>query len=94
MVFLERIVQLTCDTLKVQLGTASKPTIEPEGNGIVRVYPNPVSNVLNVSVLGQISPSASLRITDVNGKPMLTKALINNPQAIDISQLPKVGLYD
>ncbi len=82
----------TCYTLKVQLGTAAKPEIEPVGNGIVKVYPNPVSNILNVSVLGQISPSASLRITDVDGKLMLTKALINNPQAIDISQLPK-GVY-
>ncbi|MEI7470999.1 MAG: T9SS type A sorting domain-containing protein [Chitinophagaceae bacterium] len=81
-----------CYTLKVQLGTAAKPELEPAGNGIVKVYPNPVTNILNVSVLGQISPSASLRITDVNGKLMLTKALINNPQAIDISQLPK-GVY-
>ena len=78
-----------CYTLKVQLGTASKPeNLLPVGD-MVKLYPNPVSNILNVSVLGDVSPTASLQITDVNGKIVMIKAFINNPQAIDISKLAK-----
>ncbi len=81
----------TCYTLKVQLGTASKPEIV-QASGIVKVYPNPVTDVLNVSVLGDINPRASLQITDVNGKIVMVKNIITNPQAIDISRLAK-GVY-
>ena len=81
----------TCYTLKVQLGTATKPE-NVQASGMVKVYPNPVSNILNVSVLGVIGAEASLQITDVNGKTVLTKSIISNPQAIDISSLAK-GVY-
>ena len=81
----------TCYTLKVQLGTATKPE-NVQAGGMVKVYPNPVSNVLNVSVLGVVSAKASLQITDINGKIVMTKNIINNPQAIDISSLAK-GVY-
>ncbi len=82
----------TCYTLKVQLGTASKPEALTNAGSIVKVYPNPVSNVLNVSVLGALSPKASLQITDAGGKVVITKNIIRNPQAIDISKLAK-GVY-
>jgi Metallo-peptidase family M12B Reprolysin-like/Secretion system C-terminal sorting domain/Bacterial pre-peptidase C-terminal domain/Fibronectin type III domain len=83
----------TCYTLKVQLGTATRTAQEiTAANGIVKIYPNPVSNVLNVSVLGGISAKASLQVTDLNGKIVLTQNLINNPQSIDISRLAK-GVY-
>jgi len=80
-----------CYTLKVQLGTASQPELT-QANGIVKVYPNPVNDVLNISVLGEVNADASLQITDANGKVVMTKAIINNPQAIDISKLAK-GVY-
>ena len=80
-----------CYTLKVQLGTASKPEILQAG-GMVKLYPNPVSNILNVSVLGVIRAEASFQITDITGKIVMTKSIINNPQAIDISRLAK-GVY-
>ena len=80
-----------CYTLKVQLGTASKPEILQAG-GMVKLYPNPVSNILNVSVLGVIKAEASFQITDITGKIVMTKSIINNPQAIDISRLAK-GVY-
>jgi Secretion system C-terminal sorting domain/Bacterial pre-peptidase C-terminal domain/Fibronectin type III domain len=83
---------VTCYTLKVQLGTASKPEMLTNAGGIVKVYPNPVSNVLNVSVLGDLSPKASLQITDASGKVVITKNIIQNPQAINISKLAK-GVY-
>ena len=34
----------TCYTLKVQLGTATKPE-NVQADGMVKVYPNPVTNV-------------------------------------------------
>jgi hypothetical protein len=82
-----------CYTLKVQLGTASQPEIvSTTANGIVKVYPNPVTNVLNISVLGEVSAKARLQITDASGKAVIIKNIINNPQAIDISKLAK-GVY-
>lgn len=83
-----------CYTLKVQLGTASKPEGIPvtSSKGVIKVYPNPVSNVLNVSVLGEVTRDALLEITDAKGMLVMTQQVINNPQAVDVSKLPK-GVY-
>jgi hypothetical protein len=81
-----------CYTLRVALGTAAAPELTAQQSGLVKIYPNPVGDVLNVSVLGQISSKASLQISDAEGKVVMTKNIVNNPQSIDISQLAK-GVY-
>ena len=83
-----------CYTLKVQLGTASQPeqSIVKAGTGLIRLYPNPVNNLLNVSILGTVDNSSILNITDVNGRVVFTSKVIHNPQSVNISALSK-GTY-
>ena len=79
----------SCYTLKVQLGTAaiSQPAFTQSGKGTIKVYPNPVENTLNVSVLGEIDNSSMLIITDVDGKVVHTEKVIRNPQAVNVAGL-------
>ncbi len=80
----------SCYTLKVALGTASKPDISvTTGKGVIKVYPNPVTNILNVSVLGEITNKSVLRILDVKGVSVMEQRMIINPQSINISKLSK-----
>lgn len=83
----------TCYTLKVQLGTASLlgNNAETVSNGVLKVYPNPVTNTLNLSVLGEPRNSV-LNISDATGKVVLTQKIMNNPQSVDVSKLAK-GVY-
>ncbi len=83
----------TCYTLKVQLGTATKDLIPSvTENAIVKVYPNPVINVLNISLLGMVSKQSILQIVDAKGIVVLVQKAINNPMAVDVSRLSK-GVY-
>lgn len=83
----------SCYTLKVALGTAAQPELSAQtGVGLIKLYPNPVGDILNVSVLGTIDSKATLQISDAEGKVVMTKSVVNNPQSIDISQLTK-GVY-
>ncbi len=81
-----------CYTLKVQLGTATKEAIPVAENAIVKIYPNPVSNILNVSLLGVVSRQSTIQVVDAKGTVVLEQKLVNNPQAIDVSKLAK-GVY-
>ena len=83
----------TCYTLKVQLGTASIAG-EPElvSKGVLKIYPSPASNVLNVSVLGEISDQSVLKITDLNGTVVMEEKVTRNMQQVNISKLPS-GVY-
>ena len=85
----------TCYTLKVQLGTATKeqPSIPAFAeSGIIKVYPNPVSNMLNVSVLGEIDSKSTLKILDAAGNVVMDQKISRNPQTVDVSKLAK-GVY-
>lgn len=83
----------TCYTLKVQLGTATiTAQVETTGKGILKVYPSPASDVLNVSVLGEISDMGILKVIDLNGTVVLEQKVTRNPQQVDISKLPN-GVY-
>jgi bacillolysin len=86
----------TCYTLKVQLGTATLEGITGTGSvskGLLKVYPNPVSNILNVSVLGDMSGAkTNIQIIDLAGRVLVTKNNTGTIQSIDISKLPK-GVY-
>ena len=83
-----------CYTLKVQLGTASQPELTQPVTmkGMMKVYPNPVTNILNISVLGDIDSKGVLTIADSKGAVVMREKIIHNPQAINISRLAK-GVY-
>ena len=82
-----------CYTLKVQLGTASKePVAATSAGAIVKVYPNPVANTLNVSLLGMLSKQSTIQIVDAKGMTALEQKVNNNPQTINVSGLAK-GVY-
>ena len=84
----------TCYTLKVQLGTATRPDVNPvtTGKGLIKLYPNPVNNILNVSVLGELSSKSVIQIVDVKGMVVMEQQVVSNPQSLDISKLAK-GVY-
>jgi hypothetical protein len=84
----------TCYTLKVQLGTASVlgAGTEITSNSLLKVYPSPATDVLNVSVLGEVTGKGSLKIVDVNGVVVLQQKISNSPQQVDISRLAR-GVY-
>jgi len=82
----------TCYTLKVQLGTASIIGNEITGASLLRVYPSPATDVLNVSVLGETSPKTTLQVVNTMGAVVLEQKVISNLQQVDISKLAK-GTY-
>lgn len=84
----------TCYTLKVQLGTASVLGTGNEitGNGSLKVYPTPATNVLNVSTAGLVSGNGTLKIVDVNGVVVLQQKVTSSLLQVDISRLAK-GVY-
>ena len=82
----------TCYTLKVALGTATKPGISATGNAVIKIYPNPGSDILNISVLGEISNKSQFEIIDAKGATVLVNKIGRNPQAVNISKLSK-GTY-
>lgn len=82
----------TCYTLKVQLGTATIFEQTTTSAGTIRVYPNPASNLLNVSVLGEVNGQGILKVIDQNGATVMQQTISNRLQQLDISRLPK-GVY-
>ena len=84
----------TCYTLKVQLGTATKQQDIQFTNtkGSIKVYPNPASNLLQVSVKDELSRNSSLKVIDTKGMVVLEQKLLSNPQPVNISALAS-GFY-
>jgi hypothetical protein len=84
----------TCYTLKVQLGTATLLGNEPEmvNKGVIKTYPNPVTNMLNISVLGELNAQGTIQIVDQNGIVVLEQKVASNPQSVNVAKLPK-GVY-
>ena len=85
----------SCYTVRVQLGTASRAGDEfvslEKGNPSLEAYPNPVQNLLNVSLTG-VEGITELRLFDVNGRPLQSK-IINQPVAqLNLNGLPR-GVY-
>ncbi|MEO8770852.1 MAG: reprolysin-like metallopeptidase [Ferruginibacter sp.] len=86
----------SCYTLKVQLGTATKqvtdvPVYAADKN-IMTVYPNPVSDVLNIALSGEVNANTSFVMMDAKGVVVMQQKFIRNPQAVDISKLTN-GVY-
>ncbi|RYY50485.1 MAG: T9SS type A sorting domain-containing protein [Chitinophagaceae bacterium] len=79
----------SCYTLKVQLGTAAKNEIAVNEAAVLRMSPNPTSNLLNVSLLGtEVNRQSVLQVMDVNGKIIMEQPLKRNTQSVDVSKLP------
>ncbi|RZM21026.1 MAG: T9SS type A sorting domain-containing protein, partial [Pedobacter sp.] len=83
----------SCYTLKVQLGTASRNEIAGNEVAILKMSPNPTSNILNVSLLGaSVSKRAVVQVLDARGTIVMEQSMKRNTQAIDVSKL-SVGTY-
>ena len=83
-----------CYTLKVQLGTASlvETTEAITKAGVLKIYPNPVNDYVNVSVPGNVDRQSLLNIFDARGMLVRTINMTNNLQRINVADLPK-GVY-
>ena len=83
-----------CYTLRVQLGTASLVETTPEftQSGMLKIYPNPVNDYLNVSVFGSTNKQSSITIIDAIGTILRTISMTNNVQLVYVADLPK-GVY-
>lgn len=78
----------SCYTLKVQLGTASKNEFAGNEAAILKMSPNPTSNILNISLLGaEVSKQSVVQVLDVHGKVVMEQQLKRNTQSIDVSRL-------
>lgn len=85
----------SCYTLKVQLGTASVfgEGTEITGSDVLKVYPNPASDVLNISVPGlKAGTQSTIRVVDLKGTVMMEEKITASLQQISIAKLPK-GVY-
>jgi hypothetical protein len=84
----------SCYTLKVQLGTASlleTPELISKA-GMLKVYPNPVNDYLNVSLIGNVDRQSVLSIFNASGVLVSTINITNNIQRVSVAGLPK-GVY-
>jgi hypothetical protein len=60
---------------------------------MLSVYPNPVTNVLNIDITGTVQEEGTLIIFNFEGKPVLNRQVSHaGVLSLDISHLPK-GLY-
>ena len=82
----------TCYTLKVATGTATKGETPVPTAALLKVFPNPAENSINVSLLGVAKGQNILQITDEKGSPVKTVNMTGNLQTVDVSRLAK-GVY-
>jgi bacillolysin len=85
----------TCYTLKVQLGTATifgNTNEIAKNNAVLKVYPSPASDILNVSVIGETNGKGIIKVVDVNGAVVMQQKINNSVQQVNISSLAK-GVY-
>jgi len=77
-----------CDTL----GSVGTKEVETENTSGLKIFPNPITNELNISGLGL---NASVTIADVGGKVVLQKTEIDasgGAYTLDLSAIPS-GFY-
>jgi plastocyanin len=70
---------------------AGIPVISNSSKVVATLYPNPVSNVLNIK-LAVNSPNNEFVITDLTGKEITRTTLLNMDNSIDVSTWKK-GIY-
>jgi hypothetical protein len=64
---------------------------QPKDDSKIRMQPNPVSDLLTIH-LDQALPSGSLTVSDLNGRELLNKQLLEAITEVDMSGLPN-GMY-
>ena len=81
----------SCYTLKVQLGTASlvEEIIPITKVGVLKVYPNPANDYINVSVLGNTNKTSTINIVDAKGAIVSSVNIVNSIQRVNVANLPK-----
>ena len=79
----------SCYTLRVQTGTASD--LPPANKFIVKLFPNPAGNLLNVWMEGT-TKNTEIRIYDMMGKQVMQQVTANTLTQLNISKL-SAGLY-
>jgi hypothetical protein len=82
----------SCYTLKVQLGTATRPedpSIKVEPSMVV--YPNPVQQLLNINLSG-IDGISEIAIFNTSGVQVIRQRANTGRSAVDVSALP-AGVY-
>jgi len=84
----------SCYTLKVALGTATKQGVDipvSSSKKLFTVYPNPVSDKLNINLTGY-EGVAAINLIDVNGRTVISQRSAQVNSQLDISKLSK-GVY-
>jgi hypothetical protein len=81
----------SCYTVRVQLGTATKPELIASTEPSLSVYPNPVQNNLNM-LLDGIATNSMIGIYNTNGVCLMTRRSIQGNNQLDVSKLP-AGVY-
>jgi len=52
----------------------------------IKVYPNPTNHILNIQSEGKTDLKLQLALFDVNGKILLAKRIINNPEEVSMEK--------
>jgi hypothetical protein len=81
-----------CYTLKVQLGTATKQQAGFVKNDLLNIYPNPVTNILKVSLPGIVSKQSMIQVIDAKAVIVMEQKFVNAVHSMDVSKLAK-GVY-
>ncbi|MCX6316855.1 MAG: T9SS type A sorting domain-containing protein [Bacteroidetes bacterium] len=81
-----------CYTLRVALGTATRPGDLVTNNQLkVNLYPNPATNSININIAGN-DEVKTINVFDVNGKLVMTRQASPVTTSMDIRQLSG-GIY-
>ncbi len=84
-----------CYTLRIQMGTATQQDLlipMSNENTVVKLYPNPANNTLNISTDRVLDGNSFLQIFSITGVELIHQSFSSNPQSIDLSPL-KPGIY-
>ncbi|MFT3681729.1 MAG: fibronectin type III domain-containing protein [Ferruginibacter sp.] len=84
----------SCYTLKVATGTAARQNTTPEitSRGMIKAFPNPANDAVNVSVLGKLNSKSVLQVVDARGIVVQETRITNSLQRLNVSRLAK-GTY-
>jgi parallel beta-helix repeat protein len=75
----------------IQLGTPKTPNSVSKSLNSITLYPNPASDILNVSIQG-LKDKTKILIVDISGRTVLEENIDSEGSSIDISSLSK-GVY-
>ena len=82
----------TCYTLKVALGTATKPADYVLGNpASLEVFPNPVQQLLNINLKG-FEGTTTIQLYNITGTQVMSKKSNQAKEQLNVSTLPS-GIY-